>query len=61
MESEFVHRKNIEHFEQLLASGTLSAGQALVVSGLLATEVEALAQLANTSEPLENLPRRLNS
>lgn len=45
MEPEFVHRKNIERFEQLLAGGTLSAAQVRVVSDLLAAEIEGLDRL----------------
>jgi len=51
MESEFVHRQNIERFELLLASKTLSPAQMLVVSGLLATEVETFALLSSRDPP----------
>lgn len=45
---------NIERFEQLLASETLSPAEAKVISDLLAKEIEALAQLGKASEPAED-------
>ena len=45
MESDFILRKNIEHFQNLLAAGGLNARQADVVSDLLKKEIDALATL----------------
>lgn len=50
MEPGFIHRANIERFEQLLASGTLSAAQIAIVAALLETELNALAGLTKPSQ-----------
>lgn len=56
MELEFIHRTNIERFEQLLASGTLATKQIAVVTSLLESEIEALARLAKPCPPDSNPP-----
>lgn len=56
MEPDFIHRANIDRFEQLLASGTLSATQTAMVTALLGKEMEALDRLTKPSGPKPNPP-----
>jgi len=56
VEPDFIHRANIDRFEQLLASGTLSATQTAMVTALLGKEMEALDQLTKPSGPKPNPP-----
>lgn len=56
MESDFIPRKNIERYEQLLASGTLDATQTVVVTALLQTEVETLDRLTKSVPPEPDSP-----
>jgi len=51
VEPDFVLRKNIERFEQLLASGRLDPTQTAVVTALLQAEVEALDRLTESAPP----------
>lgn len=60
MEPGFIHRANIERFEQLLASGSLSVRQRATVTALLEKETEALDRLTRPLPPNPDRPQRLS-
>jgi len=60
MDPAFACRANIERFEQLLTSGSLSAAQIAVVTALLGKEVEALALQTKRSPSNPVSPIRLS-